>query len=119
MIDKLGSVAQVLLRLQAKAGGATGAARPGGAAAPAPALTLQQRALQRLAGVDREDPRRRHKALRAFIEVRLLAEFGDALVNDPEFQHVVDEVVRTMEASPALQPDIGVAVDQLLAQAAP
>ena len=118
MIDKLGSVAQVLLRLQAKAGSAP-AARPGSAAAPAAAPTLQQRALQRLAGVDREDPRRRHKALRAFIEVRLLAEFGDALVNDPEFQHLVDEVVRAMESSPALQPDIGVAVDQLLAQAAP
>src|SRR5690349_15870116 len=61
--------------------------------------TLEQRIFRRVAAIDRDDPRRRQKAFRAFIEAQILNELGAELNNDAAFQQLVDDVVAAMEGA--------------------
>lgn len=123
MVDKLGSLSPLLLQIQQSRGTATAAAaalRSARAGTPASATTaaggtLRERVMQRLAGVEADDPQRRRRAIRAFIEVRLLDEFGAALANEAGFQQLVDDVAQAMAAQPALHDDLEAAADLLLA----
>lgn len=87
-----------------------------GQAAPAPAARQTAahsgvRALvaQRVHALDRDDPRRKHKAVRIFLESVLLYELGAQLVTDPTFTDMVDAVQAQMQGDPQL----AAAVDQL------
>ena len=91
-------------------------ARRGQSPAPAPAAAKSAahsgvRALvaQRVHALDRDDPRRKHKAVRIFLESVLLYELGGQLVTDPSFTDMVDAVQDQMQGDPQL----AAAVDQL------
>jgi hypothetical protein len=71
-----------------------------------PPLSVPQRLAHQIAAIDPDDPRRGHKAFRAFIELRMLDEFGENLRNDAAFQQLVDDVVNTMQADAGLRADI-------------
>ncbi|MDB5856920.1 MAG: hypothetical protein JWQ76_609 [Ramlibacter sp.] len=91
-------------------------ARRGQPAAPTPAASRSAahsgvRALvaQRVQALDADDPRRKHKAVRIFLESVLLYELGCQLVQDPCFADMVDAVQGQMQGDPQL----GAALDQL------
>lgn len=52
---------------------------------------------QRLAAIAPEDPERRQKAVRIYIESELAREFGAGLLNDPAFPQMVDAVLQQMQ----------------------
>ena len=137
MVDKLGSLSQVMLRLQqqqAKKAAAPQAGKTGrgtvrpaspeamidGDSRPAPLevtpsrASWEERVLKRLANLDPEDPKRRQRALKALVEIRLLNTFGEQLVNDAGFQQLVEDVSNAMQADSALQQDIEEATALLL-----
>lgn len=47
---------------------------------------------QRLGAISPEDPQRRQKAFRVFLESTLLRELGGGLIQDPRFPQMVDAV---------------------------
>jgi len=124
MVDKIGSLSQVLLRLQqaaasAKSARSSPAVKKQGGSLSAPFAempTLRDRVLQRLAAVEDDDPKRRQRAFRAFIEIRLLDTFGDQLSNDAGFQQLIDDVCEQMQADETLRTEIDEAVELLLAK---
>jgi hypothetical protein len=63
----------------------------------------------RVRALDRDDPRRKHKAVRIFLESVLLYELGAQLVQDSSFADMVDAVQVQMQGDPQL----AAAVDQL------
>jgi len=69
---------------------------------------------QRIRAIDGGDPERRRKAFRIFLEATLAAELGSALINDPAFFKLVDEVQESMEGDRDLQPGIDMASRELL-----
>jgi hypothetical protein len=72
---------------------------------------------QRIASLGREDPERGRKALRIFLESLLINEFGDALINDPEFYQMISEIQMRMENIPQIAASIQMAISHLLAGA--
>ena len=76
--------------------------------------SFDDRIARRVAAIDADDPRRRQKVFRAFIEMRLLDEFGAALGNDAGFQQLVDDVVIGMQGDTDLRADIDALADKLL-----
>lgn len=69
---------------------------------------------QRILAIDRDDPSRGRKTFRVFVESMLLSEFGEDLINDPQFYRLVDDVQQEMEGDPALQGSINTAIEHLL-----
>lgn len=57
---------------------------------------------RRIAAIDPNDANRGRKAFRVFLESVLLAEFGEALMNDAHFYQLVDEVQKQMETDPEI-----------------
>src|SRR4051812_24806243 len=51
---------------------------------------------QRIQAIAPDDPNRRQKAVRAFLQAELLREFGDELLNDPQFGTLLDAVQEQM-----------------------
>lgn len=47
---------------------------------------------QRMQAIAPDDPHRRQKAVRLFLQAELVREFGDALLNDPQFGTMLDAV---------------------------
>lgn len=84
-----------------EAGGAANAQRPSPEA-------LKQRLAEGIEGIALDDPERKKKALRVFVEGVLAWQFGDALLNDPRFAELAGEVQATLEKEPQF-------VEQLLA----
>lgn len=82
-----------------------------------PPPSLQALVVQRVRAIGDEDPQRRRKAFRIFLESILSAELGGQLINDPAFHQMVDNVQQSMEANPELLPAIERAGDFLLASA--
>jgi hypothetical protein len=58
---------------------------------------------QRVQAIPADDPQRRRKALRVFLEALFLREFGAGLVHDPQFPALVQAVQEQMEADEALR----------------
>lgn len=73
--------------------------------------------IRRVAAIDPQDPQRRRKAFRIFLETVLLAELGGDLINDPGFYDLVAKVQAQMEAHPQLAAAIVRASDSLIAAA--
>jgi hypothetical protein len=121
MVDKLNPAGRIALAaqlsrvLQSDKRVARNNAR-GPADQPQAALSVPQRLAHQIAAIDPDDPRRGHKAFRAFIELRMLDEFGENLRNDAAFQQLVDDVVNTMQADAALRADIDEVMKHLLSQ---
>lgn len=80
----------------------------------AQATTPQQQMLQRVQSIAADDPERRQKAFRFFMEYVLLDKFGKALELDPEFPHLVDQVLAQMSEDPQLLQASRRAADALL-----
>lgn len=75
---------------------AKAAARPRGPAG------LSVLVAQRIAGIAPDDPQRRQKALRVFLETSLLQELGRSLIHDAAFPVMVDAVQSRMQADAQL-----------------
>lgn len=82
----------------------------------ATAAILEQFIVQRIRTLSADDPQRRRKAFRIFMESVLLQEFGLDLINDPGFQQLTDHVLLQMESETQLSLSMREAADALLAQ---
>jgi hypothetical protein len=69
---------------------------------------------RRVAVIGKDDPDRRRKAFRIFLESLMLDEWGAQLLNDPGFQQLVDTVQAQMESSADLRGMMDEASDRLL-----
>jgi hypothetical protein len=72
------------------------------------AESLRRRLEVAIEAIDPDDPARPKKAARLFVESVLAWQFGEALLNDPGFTDLADEVQATLESEPGF-------VDKLLA----
>lgn len=70
----------------------------------------------RVRQIGRDDPNRGRKAFRVFLEGVLASHFGPAMVNEPAFHQVVDDVQQALEAHPDCQPLLARAIKELLAE---
>ena len=64
---------------------------------------LEPQVLQRIRAIAPDDPQRRRKAFRIFMESVLLKQLGRSLLGDLEFNRLVDKVVQQIEEDPGLQ----------------
>ncbi|MFZ6876366.1 hypothetical protein ACO0LF_30280 [Undibacterium sp. Di27W] len=71
--------------------------------------------VKRVAGIPQEDPQRRKKAFRVFLESVLLDELGERLIADPRFFKMVEDIQNQMQADPELATMIEKVTDMLLA----
>ena len=88
------------------------AGQPGATKAPAsngPVLA------QRLQAIAPQDPERRRKAVRIYLESELAREFGPALLNDPAFPQLLDAVQQQMQADGQTAAAVDALGDLLLA----
>ena len=72
-------------------------ARPGKAAGVQDRHGVPGAVLQRIAAIAPDDPDRKRKAVRVFLESTLLQEFGARLVHDPSFPSLVEAVQKQMD----------------------
>ena len=89
----------------------------GGAAAKSSPKDIAALIGQRIKAIDRDDPNRGRKTFRVFLESILLSEFGEDLINDPQFYRVVDDVQHQMETDPSTQGTVSTAIQELVRQA--
>lgn len=105
-------------QLRAQSAGTSTEAKGRQSKSPAPATRppqdLAAALARRVAGIAPDDPLRRRKALRVFLESLLLDEWGSQLINDPGFHQLVSKVQDELEANPSMQPLIEEVVDRLL-----
>ena len=71
---------------------------------------------QRLAAIAPEDPERRQKAVRIYLESELTREFGAALLNDPAFPQLLDSVQAQMREDPQVAAAVHALSELLLAR---
>ena len=116
-VDNIAQVMQVLRRQMAEnldrlrnSGKLKGAAPPASAGSAGSvvrtASTLRQTVERRIKSIDADDPRFLEKATHGFVESVLLAEFGEGLVNDPEFRDLMVQVQSTMLADAEVANDL-------------
>lgn len=133
-LNNLVATIQAQLAARVPAGAAAPTAAATGAAGKAqgrPPASTQARARQREAGryarenlaglielrigqIARDDPNRGRKAFRGFLEAVLLSQLGEALVNDPRFFQLVDDVQNALETDAATSALVADAITQLL-----
>lgn len=89
-------------------------ARKSQQAGNAPRFDLARTVVERIREIAPDDPRRRRKAFRVFLEGVLADEFGAALLTDPGYQQLVDLVLDQMEAEPSVEEPMARAIDVLL-----
>ncbi len=97
-----------------KRGDAAAADRPGPRRIP-----LDEQIRRRAASIDKDDPQRRRRVLRATLEICLTSEWGDDLAADPAFQALVDRVQQQIESDPSLQPIVDDALASLMTSTSP
>ncbi|WP_198971502.1 hypothetical protein [Xylophilus sp. ASV27] len=81
------------------------------------AASLQQRIGIAVRSIPPDNPGRKRKVLRVFLEAVLLQELGENLKSDPSFSTLVDQVQTLMEQDEALSRACARTADVLLAQA--
>jgi hypothetical protein len=74
-------------------------------------------AAERIRAIADDDPDRRQKAVRVFLEGQLAREFGDAVLNDPAFPRMLDEVQQQMQVDEPTAAAVDALGDHLLANA--
>lgn len=118
MVDAPGPVQQIVAAIRAEMAGRV---QPGAVRKRAESNTARRPAgragtliAERVRALDPADPERGRKAFRIFLESVLLAELGEELINDHGFYELVDQVQRTMEASPQIAAAMSKAVARLL-----
>jgi hypothetical protein len=79
-----------------------------------PATDLASLLAARLKHIEADDPDRKRKAVRAFLEAVLLAELGPQIGNDPGFARMVDDVHQQMLANASLAQPLEDAATALL-----
>jgi hypothetical protein len=123
MSVSIGSVSQLVSVIRSELTG-TLAGAPGKSARGAKGKAAGGRYAERnLAGlievrirqIGPDDPQRGRKAFRVFLEAVLLSHFGEAMLADPKFHQMLDDVQGAMEADPACEALIGEAIANLLA----
>lgn len=125
MTSPIGSVAQLVkvIQNQLAARSAPDAGRKAAASSGAPARRTAERYAQenlgslielRVRQIGRDDPNRGRKAFRVFLEAVLLSHFGEAMVGDPRFFQMVDDVQLAMEADAGCSDLVARAIEQLL-----
>lgn len=77
------------------------AAPHGGAAAKANVDELKRKIAERIKALSADD-RRKTKAAQIFVEMVMTWEFGEQLLQDPQFTELSKEVVNAMAENPAL-----------------
>jgi hypothetical protein len=82
-----------------------------GSAAAAPLAVVVARRVRAIAA---DDPERRAKAVRVFLESVLLAELGEALIHDPAFYQLVERVHAEMASDAELARAMDEAAAHLL-----
>jgi hypothetical protein len=105
-----GRVSAARSRAAGAASGARASSVPAGAASAA--------LVQRLRGIDPNDPQRQHTAVRMFLESELAREWGDAILNDPGFPQMMQSVQAQLTQDPQLAGSIDALGDWLIAGAA-
>jgi hypothetical protein len=109
---------QVALALQAQIAALKERARAKGSS-PSQANTVDGRAIsgtfaQRMQAISPDDPHRQQKAVRVFLQAELMREFGDALLNDPQFGVMLDAVQGQMAQDDATAAAVSALGDLLL-----
>ena len=101
--DQLAAIMRAqIASLRAKGvAGKTGRAASG-KASPKKESDLGALTAHRIRAIPADDPQRKQKALRAFLECVVLAELGQHLVNDPAFVRMIDHVQERMQSDPEL-----------------
>ena len=77
-------------------------------------MRLDVTVARRVRAIDPQDPDRRRKAMRVFLESVLLAELGESLINDDGFYQLVEQVQQQMAADSGLAEIMDQAADLLL-----
>jgi uncharacterized protein with ATP-grasp and redox domains len=106
------------MRTQAKAlEQRTAASAQPASEAPAQARRRQvaRHVLQRVREIGADDPQRRRRAMRVFLEGNVLALFGIEALADSQMQRMLDDVLQTMQADSQLATAVERAADRLLA----
>lgn len=70
---------------------------------------------QRMLAIAPDDPHRRQKAVRLFLQGELVREFGDGLLNDPQFSTMLDAVQDQMAHDEVTAAAVSALADLLLA----
>lgn len=115
LIDPRHGVAAALQAQVAAARARGRATSPAAAALPGMAASAGQVLAERIRALPADDPQRRTRAVRMFLESELLREFGGELLNDPQFATMVDAVHRQMREDPQLARAAEALADVLLA----
>jgi hypothetical protein len=84
-------------------------------AASTPHGTVSGTLAQRMQAIAPDDPNRRQKAVRLFLQAELVREFGDALLNDPQFGTMLDAVQEQMARDEKTAAAVSALGDLLLA----
>ena len=131
MIDKTGSINRAMEALRLRIAQQT--SLPGAGSAPSKTGPSPKEAVScnesgssqlstltsRLASIPNDDPLRRTRALRLFVEAVLADEFGNQFLLDPEFSALVVRVSDAIEADPQLATTIEQATHDLGVTTAP
>lgn len=114
-VNGLAHIARLVQRaVRQRGGAAAGVAERSATATRQGPEQLASTLAQRLREIQGDPHTRRRLLSRMLIESVLLEEFGHALINDAEFQNVVDDVLKAIEALPSLQSDLDRVVDSLV-----
>jgi hypothetical protein len=68
---------------------------------------------RKLKGIDKQSAAGRSQATKAFVEVVLAAEFGEAVLSDPAFGDMLAELSTSLRAD----PELSASIDKVLAEA--
>jgi hypothetical protein len=119
----ISSVSQLVAVIQAQLAprNAVAGRKAAGARRQAAAATYAQERLASLIGlrvaqIGRDTPQRGRKAFRVFLEAVLLSHFGDALLNDPQFFQMVDDIQTALEADEDCRKLVDSAIAHLLSE---
>jgi len=106
-IKPLNGLTEILRKQIASEVAAKGGARAAGKSTPVQQNQLAQRSstsalrhkiAEVVASLDPDDPRRKQKVVRIFVENTLSWKFGSELINDPGFSTLVDDVSEALES---------------------
>jgi hypothetical protein len=96
-----------------------GGAAKGPGSAPSAAATARAGLAQRVQAIAADDPHRRQKAVRVYLEGELGREFGEGLLNDPGFGQMLDAVQQQMQEDGPTAAAVQALGDLLLAGQVP